>query len=42
MAGELIVDPLEFGGDEAGATMVSDFDFALTEKPAVTYPAAGP
>ena len=40
MAGELIIDPLEFGGDEAGATMVSDFEFTLVEKPAVTYAVA--
>jgi hypothetical protein len=39
MAGTLIIDPLEFGGDEAGATMVSDFEFTIVGKPVLTIPA---
>jgi hypothetical protein len=38
-AGQLIVDPLDFGGDEAGETMTSDFEFALVGKPDYTFPA---
>jgi hypothetical protein len=36
-AGKLIVDPLDFGGDTAGETMTSDFEFALVGQPTYTY-----
>ena len=36
-AGVLIVDPLDFGGDTSGETMVSDFEFSLVGVPAYTY-----
>lgn len=36
-AGELIIDPLDFGADEYGANLTSDFTFSLTDKPAYTY-----
>jgi hypothetical protein len=36
-AGTLIVDPLDFGGDTSGETMVSDFEFALVGQPTYTY-----
>jgi hypothetical protein len=36
--GTLIIDPLDFGGDEVGAPMTSDFEFALVGKPEYTYP----
>jgi hypothetical protein len=36
-AGKLIVDPLDFGGDTAGETMTSDFEFALVGPPTYTY-----
>lgn len=39
-AGQLIIDPLSFGGDTYGETMTSDFAFALTGAP--TYSAAPP
>jgi hypothetical protein len=35
-AGTLIIDPLDFGGDEMGADMASDFEFALVGKPVYT------
>jgi hypothetical protein len=35
--GQLIVDPLDFGGDETGETMASDFEFALVGAPVYTY-----
>jgi hypothetical protein len=41
-AGELIVDPLDFGGDTSGETMTSDFEFALVEQPVYTYTPALP
>ena len=36
-AGTLIVDPLDFGGTDAGETMTSDFEFAIVGEPAYTY-----
>lgn len=35
--GQLIVDPLDFGGDTAGETMTSDFEFALVGAPTYDY-----
>lgn len=35
--GTLIIDPLDFGGDETGATMTSDFDFTIVGTPTYTY-----
>lgn len=35
--GVLIIDPLDFGGDESGEWMTSDFEFDLTAQPAYTY-----
>lgn len=35
--GELVVDPLDFGGDATGEAMTSDFDFALIGQPTYTY-----
>lgn len=37
-AGTLIIDPLDFGGDETGAPMTSDFDFTIVGDPTPTYP----
>jgi hypothetical protein len=39
--GFLVIDPLDFGGDETGETMASDFEFALVGKPTYTYGGAG-
>jgi hypothetical protein len=39
--GVLVIDPLDFGGDETGETMASDFEFALVGKPTYTYGGAG-
>jgi len=41
VAGTLIVDPLTIGGDEAGANMSSDFEFAIVGTPTFT-PALDP
>jgi hypothetical protein len=35
--GSLVIDPLDFGGDEMGAPMTSDFDFTIVGDPAFTY-----
>lgn len=35
--GTLIIDPLDFGGDESGQPMTSDFEFTLVGKPTYTY-----
>jgi hypothetical protein len=35
--GQLTIDPLDFGGDTTGETMVSDFEFSIVGKPAYTY-----
>jgi len=37
-AGTLVIDPLDFGGDEMGSPMTSDFDFTIVGDPAFTYP----
>ena len=34
--GNLILDPLSIGGDEAGANMTSDFEFAIVGDPTFT------
>jgi len=39
--GTLIVDPLNFGGDTAGETMTSDFEFALLGQPTYAYGPGG-
>jgi len=36
-AGTLIIDPLDFGGDESGQPMTSDFEFSIVGKPTYTY-----
>ena len=36
-AGKLVIDPLDFGGDETGETMNSDFEFTLVGAPTYTY-----
>ena len=36
-AGTLVIDPLDFGGDETGQTMTSDFEFTIVGKPTYTY-----
>ena len=36
----LVIDPLDFGADEYGADMTSDFEFSLVGPPVYTYPAA--
>ena len=41
-AGMLVLDPLDFGGDEFGDDLTSDYTFALTDKPAYTWPAPPP
>lgn len=38
-AGTLIIDPLDFGGDEMGQPLTSDFDFTIVGDPGFTYPA---
>ncbi len=35
--GVLIIDPLDFGGDEMGADMTSDFEWVCVGKPVITY-----
>ena len=35
--GKLVVDPLDFGGDTTGETMVSDFEFSIVGKPTYAY-----
>jgi hypothetical protein len=37
--GVLVIDPLDFGADESGADLTSDFEFTLVGKPTYTYPA---
>lgn len=36
-AGTLIIDPLDFGADESGAPLQSDFEFSLVGQPTYTY-----
>jgi hypothetical protein len=40
--GTLIIDPLDFGADEMGADLTSDFEFSLVGKPVYAYGVAGP
>ena len=35
--GTLIIDPLDFGGDESGQPMTSDFEFSIVDKPTYTF-----
>lgn len=35
-AGMLVIDPLDFGGDETGQTMTSDFEFSIVGAPTYT------
>jgi hypothetical protein len=35
--GSLVIDPLDFGGDTMGETMVSDFEFAIVGKPVYAF-----
>src|SRR5262245_21153971 len=35
--GKVILDPLDFGGDETTQTMASDFEFAIVGVPTYTY-----
>lgn len=35
--GQLVIDPLDFGGDETGIVMASDFEFSIVGKPTYTY-----
>lgn len=39
--GTLVIDPLDFGADESGADLTSDFEFTIVGKPTYTYPVAG-
>lgn len=39
-SGTLIIDPLDFGADDYGAPLDSDFEWAITGKPAFSTPAA--
>lgn len=41
-SGQLVVDPLEFGGDEYGEDMNSDLEFTLVGPPTYTYTDAPP
>jgi hypothetical protein len=40
-AGTLIIDPLDFGADEYGAPLSSDFDFKLSGDVTYTFPTGG-
>lgn len=40
-SGQLIVDPLDFGGETTGETMTSDFEFSLVGKPTYAYGTGG-
>ena len=35
--GTLVIDPLDFGGDETGVVMASDFEFSLVGAPVYVY-----
>lgn len=37
-SGTLIIDPLDFGADEYGGDLASDFEFAIVGEPLYTYP----
>jgi hypothetical protein len=36
--GTLVIDPLDFGADESGADLTSDFEFTIVGRPTYTYP----
>jgi hypothetical protein len=36
-SGQLTIDPLDFGGDETGVVMASDFEFSIVGKPTYVY-----
>jgi hypothetical protein len=36
-SGTLIIDPLDFGADEMGADLTSDFEWSIVGKPTYTY-----
>lgn len=38
--GTIVIDPLDFGGDDYGAVLDSDFEFSVIGKPTYTYPGA--
>lgn len=40
--GTLIVDPMDFGGDEYGDDMTSDIEFTIVGAPTYAFPAAAP
>ena len=40
--GVLIIDPLDFGADEMGADLTSDFEFSIVGKPVYDYGPTGP
>jgi hypothetical protein len=40
--GTLVIDPLDFGADEAGADLTSDFEFTIVGTPVYTYGAGLP
>ena len=40
-AGTLILDPLDFGGDESGKNMTADFEWTCVGDPVLTPPAGG-
>ena len=40
-AGTLIIDPLDFGADEYGAPLDSDFEFSIIDQPVFAYGTAG-
>jgi hypothetical protein len=37
-AGQLVIDPLDFGADEEGDPLTSDFEFSIVGVPTYTYP----
>lgn len=40
--GVLVIDPLDFGADESGADLTSDFEFTIVGQPAYTFGAVAP
>jgi hypothetical protein len=39
--GVLVIDPLDFGADESGADLTSDFEFTIVGRPEYAYGAGG-
>lgn len=39
--GILVIDPLDFGADESGADLTSDFEFTIVGRPTYSYPGGG-